>query len=211
MIYFYNKYNIVLGHSIVYYQVGNGLAEPSNKILVDIIKKFLQENKRTCHRKLISAFLAHRVSTNKSIWMSPFQLVYGFDVVFPIYLGVPIMKLLQEAEVEPNDMQRRINQMIQLQEIREEVYNNTQLIQNNIKRIHDKRVQAGDFQIDDLMLKWDARNDEQGKRGNFEKLWKGPYKISTFHGNNAYLLKYLSLELLAGRPINGRLVKHYFT
>jgi transposase InsO family protein len=39
-------YNIILGHSTSYYPQGNGLEESSNKILVRIIKKWLQENKR---------------------------------------------------------------------------------------------------------------------------------------------------------------------
>jgi hypothetical protein len=55
--------------------------------------------------------------------MSPYKLVYGMDVVFPTSLGVPVMKLLQEVQVERNKIQRRINQMIQQQQSREEVYN----------------------------------------------------------------------------------------
>ena len=38
MIDFYNEYHITLGHSTAYYPQGNGLAESSNKILVNIIK-----------------------------------------------------------------------------------------------------------------------------------------------------------------------------
>jgi len=61
------------------------------------------------------------VNTKNLIDMSPFQQVYGTDVVFPSSLGIPIMKLLQEVDVQPNDLKRRINQMIQLQQTREEV------------------------------------------------------------------------------------------
>ena len=53
--------------------------------------------------------------------MSPFELVYGTDVVFPTSLTVPIMRLLQEVGSEDDDNQRRINQMIHLQQKREEV------------------------------------------------------------------------------------------
>lgn len=60
--------------------------------------------------------------------MSPFQLVYGVDAVFPTSLGVPVLKLLQELDVESNDVQRRINQMVHFQQTKEEVYNNTQEI-----------------------------------------------------------------------------------
>jgi hypothetical protein len=72
--------------------------------------------------------------------MSPYQLVYGTEAVFPLSLGVPVMKLLQETQTDPNDVQRRINQMIHLKQSREEVHNKTQVIQESIKRIYDKRT-----------------------------------------------------------------------
>jgi transposase InsO family protein len=47
MISFCQKYNIVLGHSTTYYSQGNRLVESSNESLVNIIKKVLDENKRS--------------------------------------------------------------------------------------------------------------------------------------------------------------------
>ena len=44
------------------------------------------------------------MSTKKSIGTSPFQLVYGTDVVFPASLGSPVMKFLQEQEAELDSM-----------------------------------------------------------------------------------------------------------
>ena len=46
MINFCNKYHITLGHSTAYYPQGNGLAESSNKSLINIIKKLLEEKKK---------------------------------------------------------------------------------------------------------------------------------------------------------------------
>ena len=115
MINFCNKYHITLGHSIAYYPQGNGLAECSNKSLIIIIKKLLEENKKNGHKKLTNALWADRLTTKRSIGTSPYELVYGMEVVFPSSLRVPVMKLLQEAQVEPNDIQRRINQTIHLQ------------------------------------------------------------------------------------------------
>jgi hypothetical protein len=114
------------------------LAESSNKTLVNIIKKTLQENKKSWHDKLVFSLWADRLTTKRSIGMSPYQLVYGTEAVFPTSLGVPVMKLLQEVQVEPNDSQRRINQMIHLQQTIEEVFNKTQVVQENIKKIFDK-------------------------------------------------------------------------
>ena len=102
--------------------------------------------------------------------MSPYQIVYGMDAVFPTSLGVPVMKLLQEVQVEENDMQRRINQTIHLQQTREEVYERTQLVQENVKKLFDKRTKANNFQVGNVVLKWDSRREEKGKHGKFENL-----------------------------------------
>ena len=94
--FFFHKYHITLGHSTAYYPQGNGLAESSNKSLVNIIKKLLEDNKKTWNKKLVNALWADRLTTNKSIGISPYQLFYGMDVIFPSSLGVPVMKMIQE-------------------------------------------------------------------------------------------------------------------
>lgn len=137
--------------------------------------------------------MADRISTKKSVRMSCFQLVYGVDAVFLVSLAIPVLKLLQEEEAKPNDTQRRINHLIHFQWTREEVYNNTRTIQGKIKKIHDKRIKADDFQLDDVVLKWDARNEDKGKHGKFDSLWKGPYKFAVVQGTHAFLCK-ISLE-----------------
>jgi transposase InsO family protein len=98
MINFCQKYNIVLGHSTTYYPQGNGLAESSNKSLINIIKKLLDENKKYWHVNLKYALWANHIGTKKSIDISPFQMVYGTDAVLPINLALPMMKLWQDQK-----------------------------------------------------------------------------------------------------------------
>jgi transposase InsO family protein len=74
---FCSDYNITLGHSTSYYLQGNGLVESSNKILVKIIKKLLQENKKAWHENLIHVLWAERISPKRSISTSPFHIIYG--------------------------------------------------------------------------------------------------------------------------------------
>ena len=82
MVDFCNKYHITLGHSTSYYPQGNGIAESCNKNLVNIIKKLLEDNKKTWNKKLVNVLWADRLTTKKSIGTSPYQLAYGMDVVF---------------------------------------------------------------------------------------------------------------------------------
>jgi len=119
MVEFCENYHILLGHSIAYYPQGNGLAKSSNKSLINIIKNVLEVNKKNWNKKLINALWAYRVNTKKSIDMSPFQLVYAVDTIFPSSLAVTVMKILLEMSSELNDVKQRISQMIHLQQTRE--------------------------------------------------------------------------------------------
>ena len=76
------------------------MEEYSNKSLMRIIKKLLQDNKKDWKTKLIRALWDDRISIKKSIGTSPFQLVYGSKVIFPSSLSFLVMRLLQEEDVE---------------------------------------------------------------------------------------------------------------
>ena len=169
----------------------------------------LHENKKSWHLKLINALWEDRICIKRSIGTSPFEIVYGVQALFPISLAVLVMKLIQEQEEEPNSVQRRINQMITLEEKREHIYNESQLFQQMVKKTHDRRVKEENFQLNDYVLKWDARIEDKGKHGKFGNLWKGPYQIVDFQGNNAYLLKDTNEQITHEWPVNGRLLKHY--
>jgi len=95
--------------------------------------------------------------------MSPYELVYGMEARFPSSLGIPTIKLLQEIQAEPNDIQRRINQTIHLQQTREQVYDRAQILQEKLKKMFDKRAKAEDFSIGDKVLRWDSRREDKGK------------------------------------------------
>ena len=69
-----------------------------------MIKKLLKDNKKTWNKNLVNALWADKLTTNNSIGTSPYQLVYGMDVAFPSSLGVPVMNIIQELQVEPSDI-----------------------------------------------------------------------------------------------------------
>eukprot|EP00253_Pinus_taeda_P017320 PITA_17320 len=176
MVEFCHKYHIILGHSTAYHPQRNGLVESSNKSLVNIIKKLLEINKKSWHKRLVNALWADRVSQKKSIGTSQFELVYRVDTIFPSSLTTPVVKLLPEEK---------------------------------IKKIYDRKAKVDKFQVDDVVLKWDARNEEKGKHGKFENLWKGPFKIAAYRGQNAFLMKEISGEDCPEGLINGRLLKQF--
>ena len=67
-----------------------------------------------------------------------------------------------------------------------------------------------EFEVGDLVLKWDHSHDEKGKHTKFQQLWVGPFHIAAKLGPSTYKLKNLQ-----GReenlPINGLVLKPYFS
>ena len=106
-------------------------------------------------------------------------------------------------------MQRRINQIIELEEKRNKAYDKVQIHQEKIKNIFDRRVKEEQFQIDYLVLKWDAPRED--KHGKFDHMWVGPYVIVGQRGENAFILEYPNGIQLESNLVNGIFLKHYLS
>jgi len=70
-------------------------------------------------------------------------------------------------------------------------------------------VNKEDFELVDLVLKWDAPSQDKGKHGKCEALWIGPFKIYEVFSNNTYKLQSLKDYKVFGGPINGNFLKQY--
>jgi len=151
----------------------------------------------------VNALWDDRLTTKRSIGTSPYEIVYRMEARFPSSLGISVIKLLQEIQAEPNDIQRRINQTIHLQQKREEVYHRNQVLQEKLKKMFHKRTKAKNFFIGDKVLRWDSRREDKEKHGKFDFFWKGPYVIQAVQGNNTYSLKSLDGTKAEDGPVNG--------
>ena len=79
-------------------------------------------------------------------------------------------------------------------------------MQENIKKLFEKRTKACDFNIGDKVLRWDSRREDKGKHGKFDSLWQGPYIIQCTIGPNAFFLQELDGADMFGGPVNGRVL-----
>jgi transposase InsO family protein len=84
---------IKLINSSPYYVQANGQAEASNKVLIMIIKKRIEDNPRRWHEKLSEALWAHRTSRHEATKVTPFELVYGKEAVLPIEIGLQNLRV----------------------------------------------------------------------------------------------------------------------
>jgi transposase InsO family protein len=90
---FIESYKIRLLNSSPYYVQANGQAESSNKTLIKFIKKKIEDNLRRWHEVLSEALWAHRISRHGATKVTPFELVYGQEVVLPIEVNLTAYRL----------------------------------------------------------------------------------------------------------------------
>jgi hypothetical protein len=89
------------------------------KIIIKIIKKLLEGNKKASDLKLKFSLWDDRVTVKRSLGLSPFQLVYGFEEGFPFHLALPMGKIFQYYQGETDHMIRRILQLVEVQQTQE--------------------------------------------------------------------------------------------
>ena len=85
--------------STPYHPQANGQAESSNKILVKIIKKIIQDNKSNWDQKLDSALWSFRTAFKVTTGMTPFKLVYGLEAVVPMEFLVPSLRVAADSKL----------------------------------------------------------------------------------------------------------------
>eukprot|EP00253_Pinus_taeda_P028834 PITA_28834 len=204
-----NSMGIKLIHSTSYYPQGNGLAESFNKSLIRIIKTLLEDNKKNWHSKLKYALWADRVTIKRSTGNSPFKLVYGTEAIFPIQLTLPVAQFLQEERNEEEDMAKRITDLAEVHQIREQLVERAAAHQRKIKEAFDKKTKAYNFRVGYLVLKWDTLKKKKGNHGKFDAFWTGPFIVSQIQENNTFVLKSMGGEAVFDGPVNGQFLKVY--
>jgi IS30 family transposase len=74
---FAESFKIKLISSLPYYAWANGQTESSNKTLIKLIKKKIEENPKRWYEVLSEALWAHHISKYSATKVTPFELVYG--------------------------------------------------------------------------------------------------------------------------------------
>ncbi|XP_070025535.1 uncharacterized protein [Nicotiana sylvestris] len=94
--------------STPYHPVGNGQAESTNKVIVNNLKKRLEESKGNWPELLLGVLWAYCTIAKTSTGETPFLLVYGAETLIPVEIGEPSTRYTQAIE-ESNEKEMRIN------------------------------------------------------------------------------------------------------
>ncbi|XP_058189360.1 uncharacterized protein LOC131306947 [Rhododendron vialii] len=85
------------------WEKGNGQAESTNRTLVNIIEKMVENNPRAWHELLSEALWAYRTSKKEATNITPYMLVYGHDPVLPMEVAVKSARIAYQHGLTPAD------------------------------------------------------------------------------------------------------------
>ncbi|XP_050875520.1 uncharacterized protein LOC127079143 [Lathyrus oleraceus] len=135
-----DNFKIAHHNSSPYRPKMNGAVEAANKNIKKILQKMVKTYK-DWHEMLPFALHGYRTTVRTSTGATPFSLVYGMDVVLPIEVELPSLRVLREAKLDEAEwVQDRFDQLNLIDEKRLTAMCHGQLYQKWMKRAFDKKV-----------------------------------------------------------------------
>ena len=89
------KKGIKLNFYSNYYPQGNGLAEYSNKSLIEFLNKTMASHHKDWHTQLYNALWPDWITPKVAIGNYPYHLVYGKEDILPSNITIPSLKIAQ--------------------------------------------------------------------------------------------------------------------
>eukprot|EP00253_Pinus_taeda_P007151 PITA_07151 len=182
------EYEIKHRKSTPYHPQANGQVESTNKVIESIITKTIHLNRRDWAERLPEALWAYRTTWRNTTGHSPYELVYGKEVVLPIEFHVKTFKMAVQLGMDLSEAQKhRMEQLNELDEIGQEAILRTDIVQYRRAKWHDKYIKEKKFHEGDWALLFDSKFKDF--KGKFQTHWLGPYEIDKVFSNGAVRIK----------------------
>ncbi|GJT13249.1 reverse transcriptase domain-containing protein [Tanacetum coccineum] len=200
------KYGVTHCLSTAYHPQTSGQVEVSNHGLKRILERTVGEHRASWSDKLDDTLWAFCTAFKTPIGCTPYKLVYGKACHLPIELEHKAYWALKHCNydlVTAGD--HRKVQMNELNELRDQAYENSLIYKEKTKRIHDYKIKNRVFNVSDRVLLFNSRlKIFSGKlKTRWTRLFTvtqvfpfGTVKLSQIDGSNF--------------KVNGHRLKHYF-
>ncbi|GJY69204.1 reverse transcriptase domain-containing protein [Tanacetum coccineum] len=164
------------------------------------------ENRASWSDKLDDALWAFRTAFKTPIGCTPYKLVYGKACHLPIELEHKAYWALKHANFDLKSAgDHRKVQLNELNELRDQAYENSLIYKEKTKKIHDSKIKNRVFNVGDRVLLFNSRLKIFS--GKLKTRWTGPFTV-------AQVFPYGTVELSQtdgpNFKVNGHRLKHYF-
>ncbi|GKB58467.1 reverse transcriptase domain-containing protein [Tanacetum coccineum] len=200
------KYGVTHRLSTAYHPQTSGQVEVSNRGLKRILERTVGENRASWSDKLDDALWAFRTAFKTPIGCTPYKLVYGKACHLPIELEHKAYWALKHCNFDLKTAgDHRKVQMNELNELRDQAYENSLIYKEKTKKIHDSKIKNRIFNVGDRVLLFNSRLKIFS--GKLKTRWTGPFTV-------AQVFPYGTVELSQtdgpNFKVNGHRLKHYF-
>ncbi|GKV42187.1 hypothetical protein SLEP1_g49624 [Rubroshorea leprosula] len=198
-------------NSTPHYAQANGQAEASNKVVINLLEKMVDDNPRRWHELLSKTLWAYRTSQRSSTKMTPFALTYGHNAVLPMELIARSLRIAIQHNLQSREYDEAMMLDLEdLEDTRLTALDRLQAQKLKIAKSYNKRVKGKNLAVGDLV--WKAILPLGKKDHGFGKWspnWEGPFRIHEVLREGAYWLESFDGKLHP-RKINGIYLKPYY-
>ncbi|XP_077232627.1 uncharacterized protein LOC143869976 [Tasmannia lanceolata] len=184
----------------------NGQTEVTNRILLQGIKKRLDEKAGRWADELYHVLWAYRTTPRTPTGESSFNLSFGTEAVIPVDIGTPSSRVTSFNEQLNSDGLRANLDL--LEEIREESRIRVAAYKQKVSNYHDSKIRPREFRTGDLVLR-KAAVSKPTKVRKLSPTWEGPYRVKEVIRPGSYRLETLE-EYLLPHAWNSKNLRNYY-
>ncbi|XP_057734213.1 uncharacterized protein LOC130949545 [Arachis stenosperma] len=172
---FNKKYGIIHNVATAYHPQTNGQAEVSNRKIKRILEKVVKPHRKNWSSKLGDMLWAYRTVYKMPIGMSPFRLVYEKACHLPVEKEHNGYWAVKECYTGFGVGVERKLQLVELECLRLEAYENSRPYKEKMKAVHDRHIRRREFKEGELVLLYNSRL--RLMPGKLRSRWEGPYRV----------------------------------
>ncbi|GKD40680.1 reverse transcriptase domain-containing protein [Tanacetum coccineum] len=171
------KYGVTHRLSTAYHPQMSGQVEVSNRGLKRILEWTVGENRASWFDKLDDALWAFRTAFKTPIGCTPYKLVYEKACHLPIELEHKAYWALKHCNFDLKIAgDHRKVQMNELNELRDQAYENSLIYKEKTKKIHESKIKNRVFNVGDQVLLFNSRLKIFS--GKLKTRWTGPFTVA---------------------------------